>query len=170
MDKDNNDKENSSNIQQMSSEDLKQPKNNTKFRLFNKYESIDLSITSDFYADISYIKAEEIKNYLKQTSNHGLTGLKNLGNSSYLNSIIQCLSNTPELMYYYVSGLYKKDIKVTEGKKKGYVSGKLSNEFANLLGKMWIDNKKIVSPQDLKYSICDLNNAFNNNNMIPQNC
>lgn len=164
MDKDTNDKENLSNIQQMSSEDLKQPKNNTKFRLYNKYESIDLSITSDFYANISYIKAEEIKNYLKQTSNHGLTGLKNLGNSSYLNSIIQCLSNTPELMYYYVSGLYKKDIKVAEGKKKGYVSGKLSNEFANLLGKMWIDNKKIVSPQDLKYSICDLNNAFNNNN------
>ena len=41
--------------------------------------------------------------------------------------------------------IYKKDIKVTEGKKKGYVSGKLSNEFANLLGKMWIDNKKIVN-------------------------
>ena len=80
MDKDTNDKENLSNIQQMSSEDLKQPKNNTKFRLYNKYESIDLSITSDFYANISYIKAEEIKNYLKQTSNHGLTGLKNLGN------------------------------------------------------------------------------------------
>jgi hypothetical protein len=53
MDKEPNDKENSSNIQQMSSEDLKQPKNNTKFRLYNKYESIYLSITSDFYADIS---------------------------------------------------------------------------------------------------------------------
>ena len=75
-------------------------KNITKFRLLNKYESMDLGITSDFYSNISYIKAEEIKKYLKSTSNHGLTGLKNLGNSSYLNSILQCLSNTPELMYY----------------------------------------------------------------------
>ena len=103
-------------IQQSTSEEINKQKSKRKFRLYNKYESIDLSITSDFYSDISYIKAEEIKNYLKQTSNHGLTGLKNLGNSSYLNSILQCLSNTPELMYYYVSNLYKKDIKIPEVK------------------------------------------------------
>ena len=151
-------------IQQSTSEEINKQKSKRKFRLYNKYESIDLSITSDFYSDISYIKAEEIKNYLKQTSNHGLTGLKNLGNSSYLNSILQCLSNTPELMYYYVSGLYKKDIKISEGKKKGYVPGKLSKEFADLLGKMWIENKKIVNPQEIKYSISDLVNIFNNNN------
>ena len=151
-------------IKESSSKEIKQAKNSTKFRLLNKYESVDLSITSDFYSDISYIKAEEIKNYLKQTSNHGLTGLKNLGNSSYINSIIQCLSNTPELMYYYVSGLYKKDIRLSEGKKKGFVPGKLSKEFADLLGKMWIDSKKIVNPQDIKYAICDLTNIFNNNN------
>ena len=151
-------------INQPPSQEINAQKNNTKFRIFNKYESIDLNITSDFYSDISYIKAEEIKNYLKHTSNHGLTGLKNLGNSSYLNSILQCLSNTPELMYYYVSGLYKKDLKISEGKKKGNISGKLSKEFADLLGKMWIENKKIENPQNMKYSICDLNNTFNNNN------
>ena len=151
-------------INQPPSQEINAQKKNTKFRIFNKYESIDLNITSDFYSDISYIKAEEIKNYLKHTSNHGLTGLKNLGNSSYLNSILQCLSNTPELMYYYVSGLYKKDLKISEGKKKGNISGKLSKEFADLLGKMWIENKKIENPQNMKYSICDLNNTFNNNN------
>ena len=151
-------------IEQLTSKEIKQSKNYTKFRLFNKYENVDLGITSDFYSDISYIKAEEIKKFLKPVSNHGLTGLKNLGNSSYLNSIIQCLSNTPELMYYYVSGLYKKDIKSSESKKKGAVSGKLSKEFADLLGKMWIDNKKVANPQDFKYSLCDLTNIFNNNN------
>ena len=150
--------------QQTSSEEITTQKSKTKFRLYNKYESIDLSITSDFYSDISYIKAEEIKNYLKPSSNHGLTGLKNLGNTAYLNSILQCLSNTPELMYYYISGLYKKDIKISEVKKKGFVPGKLSKEFSDLLGKMWIDNKKIVNAQELKYCICDINNSFNNNN------
>ena len=152
------------NIVQTFSQEINMEKSKTKFRLYNKYEIIDLSITSAFYSDISYIKAEEIKNYLKPTSNHGLTGLKNLGNTSYLNSILQCLSNTPELMYYYVSGLYKKDIKIPEVKKKGFIPGRLSKEFSDLLGKIWIENKKIVSAQDMKYSICDLINLFNNNN------
>ena len=154
----------SNNIQQTFPQDINKEKNKTKFRLYNKYEIIDLSITSAFYSDISYIKAEDIKNYLKPTSNHGLTGLKNLGNTSYINSILQCLSNTPELMYYYVSGLYKKDIKISEVKKKGFIPGRLSKELSDLLGKMWIENKKIVSVQDMKYSICDLINLFNNNN------
>ena len=136
----------------------------TNFRLYSQYNNIDLGITSQNYADISYIKAEEIKNYLKSSSNHGLTGLKNIGNASYMNSIIQCLSNTPELMYYYVSGLYKKDIKISEVKKKGYVPGKLSEEFANLLSKMWIDHQKVANPQELKYAVADLNYEFNNNN------
>ena len=161
MEKDNKEDQPPNDIKESSSKEIKQTKISTKYRLINKYESVDLGITSDFYSDISYIKAEEIKNYLKPTSNHGLTGLKNLGNSSYINSIIQCLSNTPELMYYYVSGIYRKDLKISEGKKKGFVQGKSTKEFADLLGKMWIENKKVVSPQDVKYSICDLTNIFN---------
>ena len=117
--------QNSENIIQSEQKDLVgKEKIKTNFRLYSQYTNIDLGITSQNYADISYIKAEEVKNYLKSSSNHGLTGLKNIGNSSYINSIIQCLSNTPELMYYYISGLYKKDIKISEVKKKGYVPGK----------------------------------------------
>ena len=157
--------QNSENIIQSEQKDLVgKEKIKTNFRLYSQYTNIDLGITSQNYADISYIKAEEVKNYLKSSSNHGLTGLKNIGNSSYINSIIQCLSNTPELMYYYISGLYKNDIKISEVKKKGYVPGKLSEEFANLLSKMWIDNKKVANPQDIKYAIADLNYEFNNNN------
>ena len=106
-----------SNHQDTSSNKPKQ-KYKTNFRLYSQYNNIDLGITSQNYSDISYIKPEEIKNYLKPDSNHGLTGLKNIGNSSYINSILQILSNTPELMLYYISGLYKKDIKIPQVKKK----------------------------------------------------
>ena len=96
--------QNSENIIESEQKDLVgKEKIKTNFRLYSQYTNIDLGITSQNYADISYIKAEEVKNYLKSNSNHGLTGLKNIGNSSYINSIIQCLSNTPELMYYYIS-------------------------------------------------------------------
>ena len=44
------------------------------------------------------------------TNKKGLCGLKNLGNTCFMNSIVQCLSNSTELLDYMLSNKYKREL------------------------------------------------------------
>ncbi|XP_042226069.1 uncharacterized protein LOC121869042 isoform X2 [Homarus americanus] len=69
-------------------------------------------------------------------------GLPNLGNTCYINSVIQCLFNIQTFSLYFTSEQYKKDLN-TESDQKGQVALALAQVFSALVS--GIDTKLVMT-------------------------
>ncbi|XP_065343241.1 ubiquitin carboxyl-terminal hydrolase 8 [Cloeon dipterum] len=79
------------------------------------------------------------------TKGPGLTGLKNLGNSCYMNSIVQCISNTNELRNYFCEGSYRDDVN-TNTKTRGQIV----EELALVVRALWANEYRTIACRDFK--------------------
>ncbi|EGX43880.1 hypothetical protein AOL_s00210g327 [Orbilia oligospora ATCC 24927] len=87
----------------------------------------------------------------------GTTGLKNLGNTCYMNSIIQCMSGTVPLARYFLSGFYKGHL---NRENRLGSRGIFAEAFANLNRNLWEETYAFVSPVTIKDISGRLNSQF----------
>ena len=163
---------------------LKIPLNKNNSRLWvyykNSFDIVDLKDTLEKYGIVnSAIVILEInennfwpsdrlkKENLNKTINKNLNlvGLANIGNTCYMNSILQLFLNNAEIKKIFLdkgeedNKFYEFNINISKNKKK-INNGELITEFISLLREKFVKGKKTITPKKFKEICGNYNSTF----------
>uniref|UniRef100_A0AAX7TMT7 Ubiquitin carboxyl-terminal hydrolase n=1 Tax=Astatotilapia calliptera TaxID=8154 RepID=A0AAX7TMT7_ASTCA len=89
-------------------------------------------------------------NYRESQSQPGLCGLSNLGNTCFMNSALQCLSNASPLTEYFLTDQYEAEI---NRENPLGMRGEIAEAYADLVKQMWLSRSSYVAPRTFKTQV-----------------
>lgn len=89
----------------------------------------------------------------------GAVGMHNLGNSCYLNSIIQCLNHIDPITEFFLNDEYLNDLNRKNPLGSG---GMVATAYATLLKEVWSGDYAALAPRLLKQTVASFAPQFNN--------
>ncbi|XP_026138080.1 ubiquitin carboxyl-terminal hydrolase 32 isoform X1 [Carassius auratus] len=94
----------------------------------------------------------------KVPTEKGATGLSNLGNTCFMNSSIQCVSNTKPLTEYFISGRHLYELNRTNPIG---MRGHMAKCYGDLVQELWSGTQKNIAPLKLRWTIAKYAPRFN---------